>query len=158
MKQILYLFSTIVLLSCSSVSKDESKKISTLDKRDTGTGKKLLSSSEIKKIITEHSWGNGLSQWSKTLDISKCTQDTCDVELIFSSPQVCPIGSADDEWCDEVQLKGKINFVSGGFLYIDNSNPTTAFCELKKSEVSSWMLAGETCPSDLIDLFGTVSK
>jgi hypothetical protein len=115
-----------------------------------------MSAEKVKKLITDSSWSIGLSQWSRSLQLSDCTETQCTLQVVFSTPQICPVGAKDDEWCDEIELSGKMQFAANGFNFIDADNAASGFCELKNdSAPDSWKLEGASCPSDLQELRGS---
>lgn len=114
-----------------------------------------MSVEKVKKLTTNYNWSIGLSQWSRSLQLSDCAENQCTLQVVFSTPQICPVGTKDDEWCDEIELSGKIQFAANGFNFIDDKNAASGFCELKNdSAPDSWKLEGVSCPSNLQELRG----
>lgn len=115
-----------------------------------------MSAAKVKEIITSSSWSIGLSQWNRSLQLSNCTETQCTLQVVFSTPQICPVTAKDDEWCDEIELSGKIQFAESGFKFIDDKNIASGFCKLKKDSTPDyWQLDGDSCPSNLKELRGS---
>ncbi len=114
-----------------------------------------ISAVEAKHIVTNLNWNIALSGWSRWLDVSDCTEIECSIKIIFSSEQICPESAADDEWCDETQLSGKIQFIAHGFNFVEDKKSDSVFCALKSTDVAdSWKIEGVNCPSDFKELQG----
>lgn len=111
---------------------------------------------QVKEIMTTSDWINGQAQWSRYLEVSACTENQCVIKAIFSSPQICPEGAASDDWCDEVELSGKMQFVKEGFQFIEDKKSDAVFCELKAGGAEKqWLLEGPLCPSEFKQLLGS---
>lgn len=109
-----------------------------------------LSAAQVQELVTNANLSQGLSGWSRSLSFSDCVGTQCVFKITFSTPQICPEGTPDDEWCDEVELKGSAQFVEGGFNFTNDETKATGFCEVAEF-ADSWRFEGVTCPSEIME-------
>ena len=109
-----------------------------------------LSAEQVQDLVTKANLSTGLSGWSRSGSFSDCVGNQCVFTITFSTPQVCPEGTPDDEWCDEVELKGQAQFVAGGFNFTNDETKATGFCEVAEFK-DSWRFEGVTCPTEIME-------
>ncbi|AZZ35952.1 hypothetical protein CIK05_03805 [Bdellovibrio sp. qaytius] len=119
------------------------------------TSENEMTIEQVKKFMTNSEWSNAQSQWSRHLEIEACTENQCIVKSVFSAPDNCPENTTDDNWCDEVELIGKIQFIKNGFEFIEDKKQTAVFCKLSHGGFATqWVLDGPDCPTEFTQLLG----